>query len=185
MWTAMELACRMLLHQLQTEWSLLPSSLLPRQLRVIRAFQSMLEDMQEKRSVNSLHSFHSLRISRSHHSAQTFQDDLGVNHESHFLQAILTSNSLTPGHSGSAPSHSTQYYSSSASNTNHNLYLKSQSYENVPLVSKHRITLSAPFNPSRKLPSPQKSKTLNEAEITQDTETSIWSLLHAPAYLIH
>ena len=37
------------------------------QLRVVRAFKSTLEDIEEKRSVHSYHSLHSLRSSRSHH----------------------------------------------------------------------------------------------------------------------
>ena len=37
------------------------------QLRVVRAFKSTLEDIEEKRSVQSYHSYHCLRKSLSHH----------------------------------------------------------------------------------------------------------------------
>lgn len=45
------------------------------QLRVVRAFKSTLEDLEERRSVAS---FHSLRTSRSNQCARALSDEAGV-----------------------------------------------------------------------------------------------------------
>lgn len=136
----------------------------------------MLEDLEDKRSVNSYHSFHSLRMSRSHHGPRNFGDDSGIQHDSRFLRNTSPTgpiHCITSSHRGSARSNSARYYSSSPSNTYPNLQLKSQSYENVPLVSKHRASIDAPFNPVCKVSPPKKSKTLSQSDITQNTETAI------------
>lgn len=135
----------------------------------------MLEDLEDKRSVNSYHSFHSLRMSRSHHGPRTFGDETGSRYESHFLRTTSPSgpiHSLTPGLRGTGRSNSARYYSTSPSNTYPNLHLKSHSYENVPLVS-HQGYCIDPSNPICKISPPRKSKTLSHSDISQNSETAI------------
>lgn len=132
----------------------------------------MLEDLDDKRSVNSYHSFHSLRLSRSHHGPRNFGDDPGSRYESHFLRTT-GQHSLNPGLRGTGRSNSARYYSTSPSNTYPNLQLKSYSYENVPLVSHQRITVDAPCNPICNISPAKKSKTLSHSDISQHSETAI------------
>ena len=49
----------------------------PKQLRVVRAFKSTLEDLEEKRSV---HSFHSLHSSRSHQGHRPLFEEVLPHH---------------------------------------------------------------------------------------------------------
>lgn len=159
--------------------SFLPSSLPFWQLRVIRAFRSMLEDLEDKRSVNSYHSFHSLRMSRSHHGPRNFGDESDAQHELRFLRTTSPTGPIhcivsSGSHRGYARSQSARYHSSSPSNTYPNLHLKSQSYENVPLVSKHRASIDAPFNPVCKVSPPKQLNTTSQSDIKQNSETAIW-----------
>lgn len=152
------------------------------QLRVIRAFRSLLEDLEEKRSVHSYHSFHSLRTSRSHHGARSHTEESNAqqNSESRFLRTIsppapLNSFSSRSNHRGGSSRGNSSRFNSTASSTYPNLQLKSQSYENVPLVAKQRtcIVVDAPVNPVCKVSPPKKSKTLSYSDISEHTETAI------------
>ncbi|XP_076448221.1 uncharacterized protein LOC143284944 [Babylonia areolata] len=80
------------------------------QLRVVRAFKSTLEDLEDKRST---HSFHSLRSSRSRLSPHSLAEDAGAHHP--FLHPHQPC-CLSPGGG--------------------HIQVKSQSFENVPLVSR-------------------------------------------------
>ncbi|KAI8782115.1 uncharacterized protein LOC106052744 [Biomphalaria glabrata] len=136
----------------------------------------MLEDLEDKRSVNSYHSFHSLRLSRSHHGPRNFGDELSSRYESHFLRTTSASghtHSLVPGFRGTGRSNSARYYSTSPSITYPNLQLKSHSYENVPLVSHQGYTMDIPANLIGPITPPRKSKTLSHSDISQQSETAI------------
>lgn len=108
---------------------------LPCQLRVVRAFKSTLEDLEEKRSVHSFQSFHSLRSSRSHHGPRTISEEanthraLGGHNMDNFVHAVpplITS--------FGAPV----------------FKVKSQSFENVPLFSKQPSPIMPSTNPAHK-----------------------------------
>ena len=49
-----------------------------RQLRVVRAFKSTLEDFEEKRSIHSFHSLHSIRSSRSQQGQRPLSAELDI-----------------------------------------------------------------------------------------------------------
>lgn len=128
------------------------------QLRVVRAFKSTLEDLEEKRSVHSFHSFHSLRSSRSHHGPRTISEEAGANatqqyNHDHFLRTtpprIISPNYPAP------PA----------------FRIKSQSFENVPLVSKQPSPILASANPAHKASPP---RTLSHSDIASHrSETSM------------
>ncbi|XP_070193159.1 uncharacterized protein [Littorina saxatilis] len=131
------------------------------QLRVVRAFKSTLEDLEDKRSVHSFHSFHSLRSSRSHHGPRTITEEANANANSNqthnhdrFLRTTpprLTS----PNYTSVPPS----------------FRVKSQSFENVPLVSKQPSPIMASSNPGHKASPP---KTLSHSDIASHrSETSM------------
>lgn len=131
------------------------------QLRVVRAFKSTLEDLEEKRSVNSFHSFHSLRSSRSHQGPRPMSESVTIaNHHERICRRLTTA-------------FERPFPKMPVSPPDPGFRLKSQSYENVPLVSKQPSPLMAPVNPGHRDSSP---KTLSQADINSITETSIWRL---------
>ncbi|KAK7490555.1 hypothetical protein BaRGS_00018158 [Batillaria attramentaria] len=132
--------------------------LLEQVLRVVRAFKSTLEDLEEKRSVHSFHSFHSLRSSRSHHGPRTITEEASGNahalHHNHDRYLRTTPPRLT---SPNCPPPTFR--------------IKSQSFENVPLVSKQPSPIMASTNPAHKASPP---KTLSHSDITSHrSETSM------------
>ncbi|XP_034306056.2 plasma membrane calcium-transporting ATPase 2 isoform X3 [Magallana gigas] len=128
------------------------------QLRVVRAFKSTLEDLEEKRSVNSFHSFHSLRSSRSHQGPRPMSESVTIaNHHERICRRLTTA-------------FERPFPKMPVSPPDPGFRLKSQSYENVPLVSKQPSPLMAPVNPGHRDSSP---KTLSQADINSITETSI------------
>lgn len=128
------------------------------QLRVVRAFKSTLEDLEEKRSVNSFHSFHSLRSSRSHQGPRPMSESVTIaNHHERICRRLTTA-------------FERPFPKMPVSPPDPGFRLKSQSYENVPLVSKQPSPLMAPVNPGHRDSSP---KTLSQADINNITETSI------------
>ncbi|XP_012935352.1 uncharacterized protein LOC106011180 [Aplysia californica] len=150
----------------------------------------MLEDLEDKRSVHSFHSFHGLRTSRSHHGPRT--NFAGDDADSRFLRTTSPTAAAAASGGGGASSGvaagflrpcsggrggSARYYhcSTPPSNTYPNLHLKSQSYENVPLVAKQRASaLHAATNPVCKVSPPHsRSKTLSQSDIHKHTETAI------------
>lgn len=149
----------------------------PWQLRVIRAFRSVLEDLGERRSMNSYHSFHSLRGSRCLNVPQTSGEDLSIDEKSQFLQTTSPSDqflSLKLGHHGTAPrSYSARYHSGSSSYAYSGLPLRSRSYENVLQISKHHVSLDASLNSVSKVSTHMQPKIINQSE-TQNTETALW-----------
>ncbi|XP_076469656.1 uncharacterized protein LOC143299985 [Babylonia areolata] len=128
------------------------------QLRVVRAFKSTLEDLEEKRSVHSFHSFHSLRSSRSHHGPRTITEEAAAApnaHHNHDRFLRTTPPRLTSPSYPTAPS----------------FRVKSQSFENVPLVSKQPSPILASTNPAHKASPP---KTLSHSDIASHrSETSM------------
>lgn len=129
------------------------------QLRVVRAFKSTLEDLEEKRSIHSFHSFHSLRSSRSHHGPRTITEEAAMNT---FARDIYNQDLFLRN---SPPRTTSSSYSTAP------FRVKSQSFENVPLVSKQPSPVLASINPAHKASPP---KTLSHSDITSHrSETSI------------
>ena len=155
---------------LHVSTSLVPT--LFHQLRVIRAFKSMLEDLEDKRSIHSHQSLHSMRHSRSHHGQKSVltRDDSYAR----FLQTTSSSGLLQPvptPSSGCVQSEICRVSKRScpplsSMNVRPNLQHKSKSCESVPLVGKeHRFNSVTTIR--------CKSKTLSQSDIHNNIETPI------------
>jgi len=114
-----------------------------------------LEDLEEKRSIHSFHSLHSLRSSRSHPGPRPISEDLSNHHQR--LRITMTTSDAT-------------HYRSPHSFAERTFKTKSQSFENVPLVSKQPSPVLAPINPAHKESPP---KIPSQLDLKGVTETSI------------
>ncbi|WAR25426.1 AT2B3-like protein [Mya arenaria] len=137
---------------------------LQQQLRVVKAFKSTLEDLEEKRSVHSFQSLHNLRTSRSHHGHRPISEEIMNNH-------LLRTTSFPIRNQYAS------FHVHSPDRETHNpvehFKTRSHSCESVPLVSKQPSPLLAAANPALKRSPPKSVSRPEEGVPANMTETSI------------
>ena len=125
------------------------------QLRVVRAFKSTLEDIEEKRSIHSFHSFHSIRSSRSHQGHRPLSE-VEVLHSNHHYRI---KKSPSTGQNGS--------YTNMAmiiqEHSNFKVNGKSRSAENVALVDAGYLPPMVVIQGASNNPSP---RTLSSSDLS-------------------